>query len=78
MVVLVHARLRPAINALVEIVQPKINAMKFVEMVKIWEKFSVMMAIPKTMMVATLSARERFSGYALEDLPLLQTNASSQ
>ena len=32
MVVLVHARLRPAINALVEIVQPKTNAMKFVEM----------------------------------------------
>ena len=78
MVVLVHARLRPAINALVEIVQPKINAMKFVEMVKIWEKFSVMMAIPKTMMVATPSVRERFSGFALEDLPLLQTNASSQ
>lgn len=78
MVVLVHARLRPAINALVEIVQPKTNAMKFVEMVKTWEKFSVMMAIPKTTMVATPSVRERFSGYALEDLPLLQTNASSQ
>jgi hypothetical protein len=78
MVVLVHARLRPAINALVEIVQLKTNAMKFVEMERTWAKFSVMMAIHKTTMVATPSVRERFSGFALEDLPLIQTNASSQ
>ena len=42
------------------------------------QESSVMMAIPKTTMVATLSVRERFSGFALEDLPPLQTNASSQ